>query len=198
MNCERCLQKSAARPSAPPAQEQFRLQVCIALRTIVSLGAHYDRKREGNERTDIERKPLIAFARQFASNNGGKWGDVRGMSIWSKVERGRIRVAIRNGLFGELRCCQELASLTYDQFTDLCVKYDIGQRCKVKGGNVRAIILNHGFLEDIVDSPADEPTPEGEASGGTPGRTDRQTASPAHACENKVSGCPDEEQHHEE
>ena len=70
---------------------------------------------------------------------------------WQVNKGGNIKVAIRVELFQELRCCPDLARLTYDKFADLCVLYAIGQRCRVKGGLARAILLNvAGYLLWVI------------------------------------------------
>lgn len=144
----------------PPAMEQFRHLVRGAVRTVVSLGENFQRGKD--DRTEVQKKPLIEFARAFALHNGNKWGNVRGLSIWSKVKGGRIKVAIRVELFQELRCCPELARLTYDKFADLCVQYGIGTRCKVRGGDERAVLLEDEFSEGMVAEPEDGPPREKE------------------------------------
>jgi primase-polymerase (primpol)-like protein len=141
----------------PLAMEQFRLLVRGALRTVVSLGENYPGNKEGASKTEVQKKPLIEFVRAFAQHNADKWGSVRGMSIWSRLKDGRIQVALRVELFQELRCCPDLAKLTYDKFADLCVLYAVGERCRVKGGLARAILLNDEFHERMVASPEDEP-----------------------------------------
>jgi hypothetical protein len=155
----------------PLAMEQFRLLVRGALRTVVSLGENYDRKKEWAPKTEVQKKPLIEFARAFATHNGRNWGSVRGMSIWSRVKDGKIQVALRVELFQELRCCPDLMKLTYDKFAGLCVLYAVGGRCRVRGGLARAVLLGDDFFERMTAAPEDEPAPPRQTDGDFSART---------------------------
>src|SRR5205823_5004909 len=59
-------EEEASGELAHPGVEQFRQLVRGGIRTVVSLGENYDRGKEGSRKTEVEKKPLIYFARSFA------------------------------------------------------------------------------------------------------------------------------------
>src|SRR5262245_33866020 len=97
----------------------------------------------------------------------GRWGDVRGFRLWSRVGKdGRLRVALLVEVFDQLRC-YDLARLTPTKFTQLAEHYGVGTRVKVCGGNQRAVELTPEFLAEVQARPAPE-------EGDTDRRTDGQ------------------------
>jgi hypothetical protein len=137
------------------AAEQFRARVKAALLTIVSLGYAY---RQGkDERTEVERRPVIKWAIAFAKD--GAWGDMRGLSIWSRREKGtrRLRVAIQVSLFRQIHA----AGLpeTQRQFAGLARLYGVGRErngTKIKGGRDRALELTEEFLAELTEAPDED------------------------------------------
>lgn len=174
------------------AREQFRATVRGGLLTVVAL-AHGYQAGESGEETKVQKKPLLHFARSFAK--GTRWADVRGLSIWSKKRPNSQvpRVALRVEVFGQVHYAR-LTGLSYDQFATLCELYDVGTRCKVQGGDTRAVELLPEFVADALDVPFDEPTATRETAPG--GQTDGQDGvAGAHARE-EASVCPGSEETH--
>ena len=137
----------------------------------------------------MERRPLIAWARQFAKAK--QWGDVRGHRCWSRLQESatakpQLRVALRVELFHQLHLA-DLAKFSQEEFRNLCELYGVGIRCKVRGGNTRAVELTPEFIADLEAQP-EETQPEETQT--TDRRTDGQ---PSHtpACE-PLSVCPSE------
>src|SRR5262249_30220978 len=119
------------------------------------------------------------WARMFGRNATWGSGDVRGLQIWGRTVGGRLEVAFRAELFGQIHA-RDLAHLSHPQLSPLCVLYGVGTPVKVRGGDQRAIKLDEAFLADLLDSgrPA-------EADGPTDGQ-------PSHTrpCAEPASGCP--------
>jgi hypothetical protein len=136
-----------------PAREEFRALVRAGLLTMHTLSV--GKLRSGDE-TNVQRKPLLHYARSFGTKV--RWGDVRGLSIWAK--RGPHspdvpRVAVRVEVFGQVGY-HKFAGLSYTKFRDLCELYDVGIRCKVSGGDERAVELYPGFVADALAVPLDD------------------------------------------
>jgi hypothetical protein len=161
-----------------PAKEEFRAKLAGALLTMVALA--YSHKGESDsdhsnaERTDVQRRPLLLWARQFAKPK--QWGDVRGYCIWSKHDLREsplpplLRVAVRTELFKQLHCV-ELSKMSQTHFTEACKMYGLGKQAKVRGGNARAVELAPEFLADLLDTPADDETGLGQTDGQDPSHT---------------------------
>jgi hypothetical protein len=167
------------------AADEFTGAVKGALLQLVPLAYTY-KGEDRAERTEVQRRPLIEWARMFARANGKRWGDVRGYRIWSKVEGDppRVMVAVRVELFKQLHNT-DLARMKPGRFTKLCKLYGVGQPCKVTGGDDRAVALTREFLADLVDAPASETTEGGQADG--------QQGSRPRTCEEELSNCPGSE-----
>jgi hypothetical protein len=120
-----------------PAEQEFRARLSAVFNTVIALGYSYKEGRE--ERHEVRREPIIDFAAKFA--NSSQWQAVRGFRIWSKREKGVLKVAFRPELIGQLHCpgwrTSELGGLTH-----LCKLYGLGTDCKVAGGSARAIQLD--------------------------------------------------------
>ncbi|HYT95319.1 MAG TPA: hypothetical protein VEL76_41760, partial [Gemmataceae bacterium] len=161
------------------AREEFRKLVREALLKHVVVGythrgVHPETGKEV-EITDTQRRPLIVWAEMFAGKGKdggerdsdskltyGRWGDIRGYRLWSRLERGetegecdRIRVALRVELFAQIPV-RELARMSQSQFTSLAHTYGVGKPVHVRGGDLRAVELDPDFLADVLDSPANE------------------------------------------
>ncbi|HYT92751.1 MAG TPA: hypothetical protein VEL76_28805, partial [Gemmataceae bacterium] len=167
-----------------PAREEFRRQVTAALCTLVPLAYRH----QGSERADVERRPLIEWARMFAKP--GRWGDVRGYRLWARLDGNPadgvvLRVALRVELFAQAHAA-DLKRLSQPHFTALAQTYGIGKPVKVKGGDLRAVELDPDYLADLLDSPAEE----------KPGAPDGQEGSPAHARDEQASERPPQEDIH--
>ncbi len=164
------------------AADEFTGAVRGALLELVPLAYTY-KPADGPERTEVQRRPLIEWARMFAASNGERWGSVRGYRIWSKLDKStppRVMVAVRVELFRQLHYA-DLARMKPGTFTKLCRLYGVGLPCKVTGGDDRAVRLSAAFLGDLMDCPADETAGDG---------ADGQEPSPAPAREEQPSNCP--------
>jgi hypothetical protein len=151
------------------AREEFRAKVAGALLTLVPLSYAY-RDGDGEDRVEVQRRPLIDWARLFAKKTG-KWESVRGYRLWSKLEGEppQLAVALRVELFRQAHCA-DLAHLSARHFSDLCALYDVGLPCRVKGGSARALELAPGFLADLLAGPEQRPEQTQETQ--TDGRSD--------------------------
>ncbi len=146
-----------------PAREEFRAKVAGALWTLVSITYTYKAGTEGQQRNEVQRRPLILWAQMFATRPA--WGDVRGHRLWARRDEGKVRVALRVELFKQIHCA-ELAGMSQRHFTELCKLYDVGAPCHVRGGSLRAIELSQEFLADQLaepENPAAPVAPPGQA-----------------------------------
>jgi hypothetical protein len=152
-----------------PAREEFRSRVGAALVDFVPLAYSYKAK-DGGDRTEVQRRPLLEWAKMFAKV--GAWQSVRGYRLWSRVDGDppTVRVALRVELFSQAHI-PELARLTQRRFSDLCLLYGVGDPCKVSGGDSRAVELDGSFLRGLMA----EPIVEAAAKETTDGRTDGET-----------------------
>jgi hypothetical protein len=117
--------------------------------------------------TEVQRRPLIEWARLFAKS--GRWADVRGRRLWSRKEGDppQLRVAFRVELFAQAHV-MELARMTPRHFGELCVLYGVGRPVRVQGGDKRAVELADEFVADLLAMPLTEEANPG-AAGGRPG-----------------------------
>jgi hypothetical protein len=139
---------------AEVAEEDFRSKVAAALLTHVTLQVTFGKK---DDEVRNERRTLLGWCERFAKV--GVWGDIRGYQIWCRrdQEKGPLRIAIRQELFGQLPRNGELAQLSHNKFGRLCARYGIGvNRGKVVGK--RVVELDAVFIEsqtvrvdDLVD-----------------------------------------------
>jgi hypothetical protein len=152
---------------AEPAREEFRHRMAAALLSLTSIGRN-NRVAGEAATTEVELRPAIQWADLFAK--ASRWGDVRGRQLWAmRGADGVLRVAIRAGLMGQLHA-QALAALLPERLADLCEMYDVGRRCKVLGGDMRAIELESDFVQDLLAKGAPA-NPENQADGQTDSKT---------------------------
>jgi hypothetical protein len=184
-----------------PAREQFRALVRGGLLTVVAL-AHGYQAGESGEETKVQKKPLLHWARSFAKGYRWMGADVRGLSIWAKKgpTPALPRVALRVEVFGQVHYAK-LAGMPYEQFASLCELYDVGTRCKVQGGDTRAVELLPEFVADALDVPLDEPTGGAPEAGQPPpgaggGQPDGQEAFTGARPREDASFCPGSEETH--
>ena len=161
-------EEAAAGEMVESAAEEFRRQLSASLLTIVAMGyTHHG--EDGAIHTEVERRPLIQFADLWAK---GSWEDMHGYRIWS-MKAGTppvLRVAIRPELFGQLHF-RDLASLSYQEFREHIETYNLGRPIRVRGGGVRAVELEPGYLADLLD--LGEPT-DGQTDSGCQSQTDSE------------------------
>ena len=159
------------------AEEEFHGRVAKALLHHAALG----KAKEGSDGEDvrIQRRTLLNWCRLFAKN--GAWRDVRGYQVWCRKDsEGRLQVALRKGLFGQVQGCADLERLTATKFTRLCEVYAVGEGERVKGS--RAVVLSAEFLAWLEGQPA------ADDSSGDRGETH------AGAREDEVSKCHDDDE----
>jgi hypothetical protein len=150
-----------------PAREEFRSKVRAGLFALVALAYNRD-----TDARDVQRRTLADWARMFAKP--GRWQSVRSYKLWSRLDDGRLRIALRVDLFGQVPGGSGLAHLHPRAFSDLAKLYDVGTEdgTKVSGGNIRAIELTTDFITELYSEPVD-------------GQTDAETR--AHAREETAS-----------
>ncbi len=138
---------------------------------------------DGGDRTEIQRWPLLVWAWMFAKSGG--WQSVRGYRLWSRLdgESMTVRVALRVELFSQAHY-HELGKMTPRRFASLCELYGVGERCKVRGGDQRAVELAGEFLRNLMA------TPEMQASGGE--GTDGQSGDARAPAQAEAPKCPPE------
>jgi putative DNA primase/helicase len=174
---------------ADAACEHFRSRLAGALQTMVAL-AYTHHGDERGERTEVQRRSLISWCRLFA--RGTRWQAVRSYQVCVRRDGGRLRVALRVGLFGQLHAGADLAGMSPRQFSDLCALYGCGTPCKVQGGKARAVELAEDFLaEQLAEPEADEPAGEAAAdTGAGETQTDGRRNPRTRAREENASVCP--------
>jgi hypothetical protein len=149
------------------AEEEFRRQVRTALLTRITIGCR-------NEHGQLEQQTdtLIYWARLWAKP--GPWQDVRGHQLWTRLDAtGGLQVALRVELFHQVRQ-PGLGQMKQRAFTDLCVKYGVGEPGKACGD--RAVVLLADFLNDVLAEPGGDGRMDVDA--GSLART-RETCVPA-------------------
>ena len=142
-----------------PARDEFRRRVSAALLSHVTIRAQHTGKH--GDAVDIERRPLIDWARMFAKP--ARFVEIRGYRLWCRRDDDRLRVALRVELFGQLPGHGDLAAMGQRRFSELAKIYDVGVGAKTGGGDVRVVELLPEFLDAMFTGPA----PDGQD-----GRTD--------------------------
>jgi hypothetical protein len=176
-------EESSSEEIPEQARESFRAAVTRALLTVVALQYRHGRGKADDKADDVQRRPLIDWARQFARE--GVWGDVRGLRLWSRLAGGLLRVRLRVEVFSQVHAV-ELARLTPNEFTRLAEQYGVGVGCKVQGGNVRAVEMAPDYLTEVLAVPS---AGDGQDRSDRKDRTDGDTC--AHARESVLSDVSD-------
>lgn len=161
---------------AASAAEQFQGIVADALMTIECFS--YKHKDGKEERSEVQRRSLIDWCRQFAKP--GNWKSIRSLSLWVKLdEDNQLQIALHQRLFSQIRR-GHLAPPTHRQFADLCELYSVGKR----GGTSTSkwVELTPEFLADLTSHPGDGRC-DGEGDGSPLMRTRGcvTSQSPSHA-----------------
>jgi hypothetical protein len=139
---------------AEDAESDFRRQVAAVLYSELPLGHEV---KDGKETVcRVERRSLIDWCSMFARPK--KWGDIRGRQIWCmKGDDGRLRVALRLGLFGQVGC-GSLAAMTPKRFAALAQRYGVATEEGLKlrqddGKQCRGIELHPEFVAHLLARP---------------------------------------------
>jgi hypothetical protein len=150
------------------AREEFRRLVRDALLAEVTL-SQMTRAGPSAVESRTERNSLIGWCARFAKP--GPWRSIRGKLCWCRLvehEGGELelRVAIRQGLFAQMRADRRLVAMGENKFTRRAKRYGVGQSSRDDRPHGRsAVVLARDFVEDLTASfPADD--------GGQPGATD--------------------------
>lgn len=133
---------------AESAAEQFRSVVAEALLTLEAFV--YTHKGDGDDRNEVQRRTLLAWCKTWAKP--GRWESIRTLSLWTKLDEGRLCVAMHHRLFSQIRR-GHLAPWSHRRFTQLCEVYGVGIQGKI--GNSRAVELHPDFLADLLAGPED-------------------------------------------
>ncbi len=62
-------------------------------------------------------------------------------------------MALRAELFGQLPGLADLAQMSQRRLTELCELYGVGVRCRVSGGDARAVALTGEYLNGLAAEP---------------------------------------------
>jgi hypothetical protein len=129
------------------AGEDFEEQLATALHTIISIGHKYSDESTREEVTQVQQRSLIEWALLFAKP--GKWASIRSYNIWTaKDADGKVQVAIRSTLFGQIRRA-DLKKIKQRKLSTLCERYGIGRADRINNAT-RVVILSQEFLRRIT------------------------------------------------
>ncbi len=120
--------------------------------------------------TDVERRSLIGWCVRFA--RPGPWRSIRSKLCWVKfaeLEDGEVQlmVAIRQGVFAQLKADRRLIALTENTFARRCERYGVGtsNRDNRPHGH-SAVLLATDFLDDLTAGLAGDDEDDGGAIDG--------------------------------
>jgi hypothetical protein len=153
------------------AREEFRRLVRDALLAEVTL-SQTTRAGPAAVESRTERNSLIGWCARFAKL--GPWRSIRGKLCWCRLvehEGGELelQVAIRQGLFAQMRADRRLVAMGENKFTRRAKRYGVGQSSRdERPHGLSAVVLARDFLEDLTSTlTADD--------GGQPDATDGVT-----------------------
>jgi putative DNA primase/helicase len=133
------------------AEEEFRSRVAKALLTLVAMG-HEIKTRQSEtesrpeEKTQVERRSLIDWCKRWAKP--GPWKSIRSYCLWTTLSEGRLRVAMKFELFGQIN--QDWRDLGKHKFARLCERYMVGKASEeCRPGGCRAIELDPDFIAEL-------------------------------------------------
>lgn len=147
-----------------PAAETFRQLMRELLTTSVTLGDEI----KGSTVIHTERRTLLSWCQKFAKT--GIWKDIRSLCCWCKLQphgdggEVKLLVALRHELINQLHGDRRLKELGAKRFSRLCAKYGVGRATETERPyGHRAIVLDPGFLDDLVSGLPieDDPLPIG-------------------------------------
>jgi hypothetical protein len=146
--------EDAATELAAGARREFRERIKgLLLRTVQLQFSH------GDEDEHPERRSIIGWCEALAVF--GKWSQVSSYLVWARRESdGRVRIAFRKELAGQLNTDRELSTMPTRRFSTLCGLYDVGRRIRVADNSHRAIEPDAAFWHWLMtDEDADERGP---------------------------------------
>jgi hypothetical protein len=135
------------------AAGDFRRAVFACLNTEATFGDVID--RDGTRQT--ERRSLADWCQRWGTKDC--WGQIRSKLLWVRRTDGRLRIALRAGLFAQ-QGVRELANITQKKFAALCQLYSIGVAQKACGE--RVVELTPGFVDELYVMPSSN---DGETNG---------------------------------
>jgi hypothetical protein len=144
------------------ARDEFRRWVRDAMLSEVTLGE--TKKADRLTETNVERNSLIGWCDRFAKP--GPWRRIRGKLCWCRrVEHEggelELQVAVKHGLFGQVKADPKLRAMTEWKFTRRAKNYAVGtstRECRPHGES--AVLLARDFVEDLIATPAETPEEE--------------------------------------
>ena len=139
-----------------PAREEFRRMVRDALLSESTLGDVIGKTGV----TQTERRSLIGWCVKFAKP--GNWKSIRSKCCWCKLvilPGGEIQlhVAVRHGLFAQVKADRRLCELTATTFARRAKRYGVGDSTRAdRPGGEAAVVLAADFLADLTASLPDD------------------------------------------
>jgi hypothetical protein len=134
---------------ADKAAEQFKTRLADGLMHIESFSHRYCSGKE--EKHEVQRRSLIEWCHLFAKP--GPWKGVRSLSLWCCLDdKGQLRVAVHQRLFGQIRR-GNLGPSTHRGFAQLCELYGAGSAGRTS--RARFVELSPEFLRDLIETPCD-------------------------------------------
>jgi hypothetical protein len=140
-----------------PAREEFRRMVRDALLSEVTLGDVIGKSAV----TQTERRSLIGWCVKFAKP--GNWQSIRSKCCWCKPRilpgrEVRLMVAVRHGLFAQVRADRRLCDLTATTFARRAKRYGVGDSTRAdRPGGEAGVVLAADFLDELTASLPDDP-----------------------------------------
>jgi hypothetical protein len=137
-----------------PARDEFRRLVRDAMLTEVVLGEVITAGRD--QQTRVERRSLIGWCQRFAKV--GPWRQIRDKQCWCKLVELPdaeivFRVAIRHGVFAQLKADRRLVEMPPKKFTRRAARYEVGTSTEGERPHGKvAIVLADDLVADMVDS----------------------------------------------
>jgi hypothetical protein len=151
-----------------PAREEFRRMVRDALLSEVTLGDVIGRVAV----VQTERRSLIGWCIKFAKP--GNWQSIRSKCCWCKLRllpggAPQFLVAVRHGLFAQVRADRRLCELTPTKFTRRAKRYGVGDSTRAdRPGGEAAVVLSADFLAEVTAALPNDPEGDTEVTGVSP------------------------------
>jgi DnaB-like helicase N terminal domain len=138
---------------ADAAGEQFRGAVAQLLAAIESLSY----RRDGAERTEVQRRSLIDWCKLFA--RAGPWRSVRSLAIWCRLDGdGRVAIAIHQRLAGQVGR-GHLLPYTHRRLVQLAEMYGVGSGRRTS--SARILELTPEYIAEQLAQPGEEAQRDG-------------------------------------
>lgn len=156
--------------AAELSAEEFRRLVRDVMFTQIVLGDSAG-KRDERGPTQQERCSLIDWCYKFAKP--GPWKSIRSYRCWCKTEgiggELKLRVAIRQELFQQLKAHHRLCEMTENTFNRRAERYTVGRSSRAdRPEGKSAVVLDQAFIDALLSgvSSEDDTSVFGTPSGG--------------------------------